>query len=90
MGEAEVKMDRDLELLGRASMQPIAGVTLELYARIMRSIAMTNHDLSMLTPMAALHGVDHDSWSEARLGWNSRIATDDAVNSLFCECYHAG
>jgi hypothetical protein len=72
------------------SLRPIAGVSLELYARIVRSIATMNHDLSMLAPMAALHGVDHDAWVEARTGWNQRIAVDGAVNSLFCVLYETG
>jgi len=72
------------------SLRPIAGVSLDLYARIVRSIATMNHDLSMLAPMAALHGVDHDAWVEARTGWNQRIAVDGAVNSLFCVLYETG
>ncbi len=72
------------------SLQPIAGVGLDLYARIVRSIALMNHDLSMLAPMAALHGVGHDEWVQARQGWNERIASDDAVNYLFRELYEAG
>ena len=72
------------------SLQPIAGVGLDLYARIVRSIALMNHDLSMLAPMAALHGVGQDEWVLARQGWNERIATDDAVNYLFRELYDAG
>jgi hypothetical protein len=73
-----------------SALQPIAGVSLELYARIVRSIALMNHDLSMLAPMAALHGVGHDEWVLARQGWNERIAADDAVNYLFRELYDAG
>lgn len=68
-------------------MQPIAGVSLELYARIVRSIAMVNHDLSMLEPMAALHGVARDAWNEARRGWNLRIGAEPAVNHLFLVLY---
>lgn len=72
------------------SSTPIAGVGLELYARIVRSIAMMNHDLSMLAPMAALHGVGNDDWVTARDGWNRRIASDPAVSYLFRELYDAG
>ncbi len=72
------------------SLQPIAGVGLDLYARIIRSIALMNHDLSMLAPMAALHGVGQDEWVQARHGWNERIASDDAVIYLFRELYEAG
>jgi hypothetical protein len=73
-----------------AALQPVAGVSLELYARIVRSIALMNHDLSMLAPMAALHGVGQDEWGRARHVWNQRIASDDAVNYLFRELYEAG
>lgn len=86
---AQLTMDDELDLLQHPSTHPIAGVSLELYARIVRSISLMNHDLSMLTPMALLHGVDRDAWDEARLGWNVRIATDEAVNFLFLELYHA-
>jgi hypothetical protein len=88
---AERTMDDELELTSSpssSSMQPIAGVSLELYARIVRSIEMVNHDLSMLSPMAALHGVDGLAWDEARRGWNARIATDPEINVLFRELYH--
>ena len=72
------------------ALTPIAGVDLELYARIVRSIALMNHDLSMLAPMAALHGVGNDAWVTAREGWNRRIASVPAVNYLFRELYDAG
>ncbi|MEZ5221296.1 MAG: hypothetical protein R2743_07355 [Ilumatobacteraceae bacterium] len=64
-------------------LQPIAGVGLELYAAIVRSIAVFEHDLSMLTSMAALHGVDHDTWERARRGWSARLAEHPAVDHLF-------
>lgn len=70
-------------------MQPIAGVSLELYARIVRAIAMVNHDLSMLEPMAALHGVSREAWAEARRGWNLRIGVEPAVNQVFLVLYHS-
>jgi hypothetical protein len=70
-------------------MEPIAGVSLELYARIVQSIAMVNHDLSMLEPMAALHGVSRESWAEARRGWNLRIGAEPAVNQVFLVLYHS-
>ena len=70
-------------------MSPIAGVSLELYARIVRSIAMVNHDLSMLEPMAALHGVTREAWAEARRGWNLRIGAEPAVIQVFQVLYHS-
>lgn len=80
-------MEPEAEPGTRADIEPIAGVSLELYASIVRSIAMVNHDVSMLGPMAALHGVDAAAWSQARSGWNHRIATDQTVTVLFCELY---
>jgi hypothetical protein len=80
-------LDAELDADVVPALEPIAGVSLELYVRIVRSISMMNHDLSMLAPMAALHGVDHESWVEARTGWNQRIAGDGAVNSLFRVLY---
>ena len=77
------------EAIDESGFASIAGVDLELYTLIVRSIAAMNHDLSMLGPMAALHGLEPAQWHEARQGWNQRIATDGAVNSLFRELYHA-
>lgn len=67
--------------------EPVAGVSLELYARIVKSIEMVNHDLSLLTPMAAAHGVHHDAWATARREWNVRIADEPAVRALFQVLY---
>lgn len=67
--------------------RPIAGVSIELYARIVKSIQIVNHDLSLLAPMAAAHGVPRDAWVQARLGWNERIATEPAIRELFQVLY---
>ena len=85
----KVTMEHRTEPDTGVDIDPIAGVSLELYARIVRSIAMMNHDVSMLGPMAALHGVDAAAWSQARSGWNRRIAGDEAITVLFREMYQA-
>ena len=64
-------------------LEPIAGVGIELYAAIVRSIAVFDHDLSMLSSMAALHGVGHDAWERARRGWSERLAEHPAVDHVF-------
>ncbi len=87
MRDTKVTMEHRTEPDTRVDIDPIAGVSLELYARIVRSIATVNHDVSMLGPMAALHGVDAAAWNQARSGWNRRIASDQAITVLFREMY---
>lgn len=67
---------------------PIAGVSLELYARIVRGIAAYNYDSSMLPALAAQHGVGEPDWIAAHHGWNGRIRRDPAVAHRFTEVYH--
>jgi hypothetical protein len=69
--------------------RPIAGVSIELYARVVKSIEMVNHDLSLLEPMAAAHGVPRDAWARARRGWNERIALEPAICALFQVLYRS-
>ena len=69
------------------SLEPIAGVSLELYARIVKAIAPLNYDQSALPGIAASHGVDSASWQQAHDGWNARIQGDPAVAKAFSDVY---
>ncbi len=69
------------------AMEPIAGVGLELYARIVKAIAPLNYDQSALPGIAASHGVDGASWQQAHDGWNARIQGDPTVAKAFSDVY---
>ena len=69
------------------SLEPIAGVSLELYARIVKAIAPLNYDQSALPGIAASHGVDSASWQQAHDGWNARIQGEPAVAKAFSDVY---
>ena len=70
-----------------ASLEPIAGVGLEQYARIVKAIAPLNYDQSALPGIAASHGIDGASWQQAHDGWNARIQGDPAVAKAFSDIY---
>lgn len=69
------------------ALEPIAGVGLELYARIVKAIAPLNYDQSALPGIAASHGVDGASWQQAHDGWNARIQGDPSVAKAFSDIY---
>lgn len=68
-------------------LDPIAGVSLQQYAIIVKAIAPLNYDQSALPGIAASHGVDGASWQAAHDGWNARIQGDPAVARAFSDIY---
>ena len=71
------------------NMDPIAGVDLTLYARIVKSIAPHGHDQSLLPGIAASQGIPEAAWTVAHNGWNSRIQSDPAVGRAFSDVYRS-
>jgi hypothetical protein len=69
--------------------EPIAGVSLELFAAISKGVAAYNYDAAKLPEIAASKGVDLGSWDEAALGWNDRIKANPAVAQRFNLLYRA-
>ncbi|MDO8390105.1 MAG: hypothetical protein Q7V57_06425 [Actinomycetota bacterium] len=69
------------------SLDPIAGVSLELYAQIVKAIAPLNYDQSTLPGIAASRGVDSTSWQQAHDGWNARIQGEPPVAKAFSDIY---
>ncbi len=69
-------------------LDPIAGVTLEQYVRVVKAIAPLGDDPSRLERIAASHGLDGPSWQQAHAGWNERIQSDPAVARAFSGAYH--
>lgn len=68
-------------------LDPIAGVDLQTYAKIVKAIAPLNNDQSLLPGIAAANGVDGASWQQAHDGWNARISGDPGVASAFSAAY---
>jgi hypothetical protein len=68
-------------------LDPIAGVSLQQYAVIVKAIAPLNYDQSALPGIAASHGIDGASWQQAHDGWNARIQGDPAVARAFSDVY---
>ncbi|MCB0955373.1 MAG: hypothetical protein R2694_10630 [Ilumatobacteraceae bacterium] len=69
------------------NLEPIAGVDLTTYARIVKAIAPLNYDQSALPGIAATHGIDGASWQAAHDGWNARIQGDPGVARAFSDVY---
>ena len=69
------------------ALDPIAGVSLQQYAVIVKAIAPLNYDQSALPGIAASHGIDGSSWQQAHDGWNARIQGDPAVARAFSDIY---
>lgn len=68
-------------------LEPIAGVSLELYAEISKGLAAYNYDQSKGADVAAAKGVTATSWEQAMAGWNDRIKADPAVARQFNKLY---
>ena len=71
------------------NLEPIAGVTLERYATIVKGIAAFGYDQSKLVEVAATNGVAAGDWLAAQDGWSTRIQADRAVGSRFNQLYTA-
>jgi len=69
--------------------EPVAGVSLELFAAISKGVAAYNYDAAKLPEIAASKGVDAGSWDEASRGWNDRIKANPAVAQRFNVLYRA-
>jgi len=67
--------------------EPIAGVSLELYAEISKSLATVNYDQSQAPALAAARGVSPENWQAAVDGWNARMKTNPAVGQRFNALY---
>ena len=72
-----------------AALEPIAGVTLERYASIVKGIAAYGYDQNRLVDVAAQQGVAAADWLIAQDGWSARIQADRAVGSRFNLLYTA-
>ncbi len=69
--------------------EPIASVSLEMYAQIAKSLATVDYDLSRSISLAGDKGVSEESWSIAVAGWNARMVANPAVGTRFSALYAA-
>ena len=68
-------------------LEPIAGVSLELYADISRGLAAYGYDQSKAVEVAASKGVAPGDWQQAMDGWNARMRSDPSVARRFNALY---
>jgi hypothetical protein len=73
-----------------ADQDPIAGVSIGLFAEISKGLAAYGYDQSKGVEVAAAKGVSADAWAQALAGWNQLIAADPAVAQRFNALYRAG
>ena len=69
--------------------EPIAGVSLELYAAISKSLAALNDDQPKAADVAASNGVAASDWTAAVDGWNARLRSNPSVGQRFNLLYTA-
>lgn len=69
------------------SLDPIAGVDMATYARVVRTMARRGHDHAALPSIAAGLGIGTDAWARAYIGWSERILSDDSVGQAFLAHY---
>jgi hypothetical protein len=74
-------------LAGGAPTEPIAGISLALYAEISKGLAAFGYDQSKAVEVAASKGVSSEGWAAALDGWNARIKADRAVAQEFNRLY---
>ena len=72
---------------GTVDFDPIAGVSIELYAEISKGLAAYNYDITKGPEVAATKGVTAESWNAAMTGWNDRIKANRAVAQRFNALY---
>jgi hypothetical protein len=69
--------------------EPIAGVSLELYAEISKRLGAYNDDQSKAADVAASKGVTEPDWTAAVDGWNARRRSNPSVGQRFNLLYTA-
>ena len=69
--------------------EPIAGVSLELFAEVSKGLAAYGYDQSKAVEIAASKGVSAENWQQALDGWNVRVKANPAVAQRFSAAYQA-
>jgi hypothetical protein len=84
--QAQAAVDQQVAA-GGGDFEPVAGVSLELYAEISRGLAEHGYDQSKAVEVAASKGVSAENWEQAVAGWNARMHTNPAVGQQFNKLY---
>ena len=66
---------------------PVAGVSLELYAEVSKGLAEYNYDQAMAPQIAGTKGIAADAWQTAADAWNARMKANPAVAQRFNALY---
>jgi hypothetical protein len=66
---------------------PVAGVSLELYAEVAKGLAEYNYDQNMAVQIAGMKGIAADAWQTASDTWNARMKSNAAVAQRFNALY---
>ncbi|MDQ8044994.1 MAG: hypothetical protein AAGC46_14680 [Solirubrobacteraceae bacterium] len=74
---------------GAGQLAPIAGVSLEAYAKVSKGLAAYGYDQSKAPLVAEQHGISAADWDAAVAGWNARITADRSVGVAFNAAYQA-
>lgn len=69
------------------ALEPIAGVDLETYAKVVKGIAAFGYDAARLPEVAAALGIGAEDWATAQGGWGERIQGDRALGTRFNALY---
>jgi hypothetical protein len=72
---------------GGADFEPVAGVSIETYAAISRTLTDRGGDQAAAPGIAAEHGVDQASWDAAVAEWNARMQRNPAVGTRFSQLW---
>ncbi len=67
--------------------EPIAGVSLELFADVSKGLAAYNYDQTKAPEIAASKGIAGDDWQTAVDGWGERMKRNAAVGQRFNALY---
>ncbi len=87
MAAAQTPVPGQTATVAAGNFEPIAGVSIELYADISRGLAEYGYDQAKAPEIAASKGVSAESWERAMTGWNERIKADPAVAKRFNQLY---
>jgi hypothetical protein len=67
--------------------EPVAGVSIELWAEISKGLAAYNYDQSKAVEIAASKGISAEDWQTALDTWNARLKSNPAVAQRFNALY---
>jgi hypothetical protein len=77
-------------IVAHMELEPIDGVSLELYVEISKSLARVGYDQAKGPAIAASMGITAAAWATAASGWNDRIRADPAIARRFNDLYTGG